>query len=694
VAGRAAVRRPPATKLAGLALAAALAVAGFYAPARAQGAGAPALERFLEASGGLARIRALESVAFTATGEAYGRSSAMELLADGRMRIESTDGAVVFDGTRYWRTFHGLVQPLTEEQSEPYRDQGLWPFLFHGLLQPGGEPAGGEPAGRETSRGRVHERLIVRAPDGATRTYYFDVETGLLDRMVELLPDPDLRERKNVYTFGEYEEIGGLRLPTRLQGQCVTNNLEIMPLTRLSDLHVDPPLDRGRFDRPAATAPAAVLDGEALDGVVLGLSGGGSLITNITAEDLGRIEAAEGAVLLASVKGRDLEFPFRAAIEDFSAVGRGDYLATFNGTPALWLVKAYVGMRSDDSTYAAGDRVRVTVRRARDAEAQVGTEPQTQAEVQAETEEEARTAAEVEERAASQADAQTEAQAEAQGEAGATAQTEARGEAQASARAEARGEAQTEAHVRRYCTLGRTGLRVSDIGFGAGSTTDPALIEYALDLGINYFDTAENYAGGQSESAVGQVAARRRDEMVLCTKLGLDAASTRESIFARLDACLERLQTDHVDILMIHGGDLGALANPEVYEAFDSLKARGKIRFSGVSHHGPNISTELRPVVEEGRLDVILCSYDPLGDPGLPDFLEAARRKGIGLVAMKVFASARAEALPEFASGDQPFHLAALRWGLKNSGMHTVLVSMNMMDQVDEYIQVSGAALP
>lgn len=258
---------------------------------------------------------------------------------------------------------------------------------------------------------------------------------------------------------------------------------------------------------------------------------------------------------------------------------------------------------------------------------------------------------------------------------------------------QAQSPAASEPRIRLYHTLGRTGLRVSDIGFGAGSTTDPALIEYALDLGINYFDTAENYAAGQSEAAVGEVAARRRDEMVICTKLGLDATSTREEIFQRVDACLERLKTDHVDVLMIHGGDPGALANPEVYAAFDALKANGKIGFSGVSHHGPNISGELAAVVAEGRLDVILCSYDPLGDPGLPAFLEAARQKGIGLVAMKVFTSARPEALPEFTSGSLPFHLAALRWGLRTSGMDTALVSLNMMDQLDEFLQVSGALL-
>ena len=98
-------------------------------------------------------------------------------------------------------------------------------------------------------------------------------------------------------------------------------------------------------------------------------------------------------------------------------------------------------------------------------------------------------------------------------------------------------------------------------------------------------------------------------------------------------------------------------------------------------------------MIEEGKLDVILASYDPDGDPEIPAMLEKANEKGIGLVAMKVFRSADKEKLTDFTSGKFPFHLAALRRALKESGMHTVLVSVSMMDQLDEYITVSGAGM-
>ncbi len=253
--------------------------------------------------------------------------------------------------------------------------------------------------------------------------------------------------------------------------------------------------------------------------------------------------------------------------------------------------------------------------------------------------------------------------------------------------------APTEPKVLHHNMLGATGLRVSDIGFGAGSLTDPALVEYALDLGITYFDTAEDYGRGQSETAIGQVAARRRGEMVICTKLGVDGNTTEEDVFRKMDASLQRLQTTYVDVLMIWGGDRAALDNPAVLSAFAKLKEQGKARFTGVSHHGPNMVADLKPLVEAGRVDVILCSYDPVGEPELPELLAAAREKGIGLVAMKVLPSARRAELPEFQSGAYPFHLAAVRWALRTSGMHSILVSFAMPDQIDEFLAVSGAAV-
>jgi predicted aldo/keto reductase-like oxidoreductase len=249
---------------------------------------------------------------------------------------------------------------------------------------------------------------------------------------------------------------------------------------------------------------------------------------------------------------------------------------------------------------------------------------------------------------------------------------------------------ESEPHIRQYNPLGNTGLMVSDIGFGAGATTDPAVVQYALDMGINYFDTAEGYGQGRSEKAIGAVAAEHRDKMIICSKLAMNGQTTQAEIYERVNGCLERLQTDYIDILMIHTGNKDAVDNPEIFKAFEQLKADKKIHFTGISNHGPNLTTSLKPIVESRKVDVILCSYDPVTYPDLPDLIAKSREKGIGLIGMKVLSSARGTELEEFTSGSYPFHLAAVRWALKTSHMDTLIPSINVMDQIDDFISVSG----
>src|SRR4030042_5411459 len=106
----------------------------------------------------------------------------------------------------------------------------------------------------------------------------------------------------------------------------------------------------------------------------------------------------------------------------------------------------------------------------------------------------------------------------------------------ASAQSEQISGTQTQNAIKQYNILGRTGLKVSDISFGAGGTTDPAIIQYALDLGINFFDTAESYGDGSSEETIGKVAAQHRDKMIICTKLLLDGKIKKEEGITRFEA--------------------------------------------------------------------------------------------------------------------------------------------------------------
>lgn len=152
-----------------------------------------------------------------------------------------------------------------------------------------------------------------------------------------------------------------------------------------------------------------------------------------------------------------------------------------------------------------------------------------------------------------------------------------------------------------YRQLGKSGIRVSAVGFGAWQLNNPLwggpdeaasrrLVQAALDGGCNFFDTAPGYGEGASERLLGQALRGRRDAAVICTKFGhtpegesdFAAASLRPA----LEASLRRLQTDHVDVLLLHNppGELldGAQAG-DLYAELTAMQAEGKLRAFGAS---------------------------------------------------------------------------------------------------------------
>src|SRR4029453_2122187 len=110
--------------------------------------------------------------------------------------------------------------------------------------------------------------------------------------------------------------------------------------------------------------------------------------------------------------------------------------------------------------------------------------------------------------------------------------------------------------VRRHVTLGRTGLRVGDIGFGSSRLAgDEALVRHALDRGIDYFDTAEGYTDGASEETLGRALHGVRDKVTLASKVAADAHDSVADLFRALEGSLRRLQTDRIDVYFKHAGN-------------------------------------------------------------------------------------------------------------------------------------------
>ena len=120
-----------------------------------------------------------------------------------------------------------------------------------------------------------------------------------------------------------------------------------------------------------------------------------------------------------------------------------------------------------------------------------------------------------------------------------------------------------------YRTLGRTGLKVSGVGCGIGLIPDPVVLVRAVDLGVNYFDTARMYEKGKSEEIAGAALKGRRNKIVLASKTD---ALTKKDVFKDMDDSLKALQTDHVDIWHLHSRDTPDSITDEAVDACEMLK--------------------------------------------------------------------------------------------------------------------------
>jgi predicted aldo/keto reductase-like oxidoreductase len=267
------------------------------------------------------------------------------------------------------------------------------------------------------------------------------------------------------------------------------------------------------------------------------------------------------------------------------------------------------------------------------------------------------------------------------------------------------------AQVRRYATLGRTGLRLSDISFGASQlgAGEGDLVRRALDRGINYLDTADSYRGGDSETVIGEVVRGRRDRVYLASKTHIGPGDRRDSMMRSLEGTLRRLRTDYVDVYFNHAvNDVARLKNPEWREFTERARQQGKIRAVGMSGHAGRLIECLDHALDTDSVDVILVAYnfgqDPTfyqpftrsfdfiaRQPQLPRVLKKAKSKGVGVIAMKTLMGARLNDMRPFEKGGATFAQAAFRWVLSNRDVDALVVSMTSASAIDEYVGASGS---
>ncbi|MFC1494481.1 aldo/keto reductase [Thermodesulfobacteriota bacterium] len=232
-----------------------------------------------------------------------------------------------------------------------------------------------------------------------------------------------------------------------------------------------------------------------------------------------------------------------------------------------------------------------------------------------------------------------------------------------------------------YRSLGKTGLKVSGVGYGIGFVPVPEVVNRALDMGINYFDTARAY--GDSEKIFSEIIkSRDRSKIIIASK---SSSSKKADILNDLDTSLKTLGTDYVDIWHLHGRDTPASIPDEALEAMQQCKKSGKARFVGISCHDPNGIVDY--LIETKTFDVMQTTYSfPIGGYYRDRAIKKAHDAGIGVVAMKVVVALTGLNLtsvdnPPATKGDGP--LAGIKWVLKNPAIGTTVPFMKTLPELE-----------
>ncbi len=225
--------------------------------------------------------------------------------------------------------------------------------------------------------------------------------------------------------------------------------------------------------------------------------------------------------------------------------------------------------------------------------------------------------------------------------------------------------------------LGRTGLKVSVLGYGAMQCSDPVAIRHGLDQGINYIDTADCYMGGRNEKIVGQAISGIRDRLVIATKVHISREARMRS---SVDRSLASLGVDRVDLMQLHGmSSRNQIIRKDIQQIMQAMKDEGKFRFSAVTTHSNQVEV-VKAVIEDGFYDAVLVAVNFRSPPHLFEAIEDAAAAGVGIIAMKTQNGGyRNGSVPEMTP-----HQAALRFVVEKPGVHLAVPGMLSQKMVNE----------
>jgi hypothetical protein len=262
-----------------------------------------------------------------------------------------------------------------------------------------------------------------------------------------------------------------------------------------------------------------------------------------------------------------------------------------------------------------------------------------------------------------------------------------------------------------YRRLGRTGLLISEISLGGSPLPDERLFFRLIERGINYIDASESYENGNVERLTGRAFKTfGRNKLHVHTRFHLRKSFTEAGIIASAEASLRRLDTDHVEVLGIHGvEDPAHLTDERVLAAFDKLKAQGKCLFRGLTCHA-NQHVIIPKAVECGLYDMVQIGYnvfdiletekdvrtygDYLGESGIRKLIDFAHGKDIGVTAMKVLkVGGRRQDLTARKDGGAGLFQAMLKWALENEKIAAVVTEVLNESQMEQDLATVGRPL-
>lgn len=235
-----------------------------------------------------------------------------------------------------------------------------------------------------------------------------------------------------------------------------------------------------------------------------------------------------------------------------------------------------------------------------------------------------------------------------------------------------------------YTILGKTGLKISRLGFGGipiqriDAKGTAGLVDRMVQAGINYIDTARAYT--VSEEYLGKALKGRRDQFVLATKC---RAESKEQFAAGIDTSLKMLQTDHIDLYQFHNpsvSDFEALIAPGgALEAMEEAKKAGKIGHIGITAHSLEV---FRRALETDWVETIMFPYNIVESQGA-ELMDICHKKNIGFIDMKPMAGGAIE--------DKKL---ALRYVLSNPAVTVAIPGMAAAEELEQNLAACSNTSP